>query len=114
MMMSSPGTRTGGARGSVPRGLYVGHMAAMSSGGSSFRTDHLGMRIDKKRRLRYKFTPGGFVLMTSCDLPSDDPKQRQPDIALAREALDWAPTVALRDGLEKTIAYFDGLLAETR
>ncbi len=48
------------------------------------------------------------------DLPSDDPKQRQPDIALAREALDWAPGVVLRDGLEKTIAYFDGLLTETR
>lgn len=43
-------------------------------------------------------------------LPSDDPVQRCPDIALAREALDWQPTIQLREGLEKTIAYFDALL----
>ncbi|MCC6661267.1 MAG: SDR family oxidoreductase [Phycisphaerales bacterium] len=36
----------------------------------------------------------------------DDPKQRQPDIALAKRVLDWSPTVPLRDGLTKTIAYF--------
>lgn len=45
-------------------------------------------------------------------LPSDDPKQRQPDIALAREKLAWTPKVALKEGLVKTIAYFDGLLKE--
>jgi UDP-glucuronate decarboxylase len=38
--------------------------------------------------------------------PSDDPTQRQPDIALARKQLNWEPTMALRDGLEKTIDYF--------
>jgi UDP-glucuronate decarboxylase len=36
----------------------------------------------------------------------DDPKQRQPDIALARAVLRWEPTVQLADGLERTIAYF--------
>jgi dTDP-glucose 4,6-dehydratase len=36
-------------------------------------------------------------------LPVDDPKQRQPDIALARELLGWTPEVALRDGLRRTI-----------
>ncbi len=45
-------------------------------------------------------------------LPSDDPKQRQPDIAKAKELLGWQPKVALRDGLTKTIEYFDGLLKE--
>lgn len=45
-------------------------------------------------------------------LPQDDPKQRQPNIARAKEHLDWKPTIALRDGLTKTIAYFDGLLKE--
>ncbi len=40
-------------------------------------------------------------------LPSDDPKQRQPDISLARRELGWEPTVQLRAGLEKTIAYFN-------
>jgi UDP-glucuronate decarboxylase len=42
-------------------------------------------------------------------LPEDDPRQRQPDISLAKEKLDWEPKVALRDGLEETIAYFRGL-----
>lgn len=45
-------------------------------------------------------------------LPSDDPRQRQPDIGLARTTLGWAPTVKLRQGLKRTIAYFDRLLAE--
>lgn len=39
-------------------------------------------------------------------LPSDDPERRRPDIGLAREKLGWEPTVGLREGLEKTIAYF--------
>ena len=45
-------------------------------------------------------------------LPQDDPRQRQPDISRARELLDWAPTVALEQGLIRTIAYFDGVLSE--
>ncbi|MDR0789161.1 MAG: SDR family oxidoreductase [Bacteroidales bacterium] len=43
-------------------------------------------------------------------LPQDDPMQRKPDISLAKEKLDWQPTVALDEGLKKTIAYFDNLL----
>ncbi len=43
-------------------------------------------------------------------LPCDDPKQRQPDIAFAKKELGWEPTYALRDGLAKTIAYFDEYL----
>ena len=39
-------------------------------------------------------------------LPQDDPRQRQPDITLAREALGWSPKVPLRDGLQSTIDYF--------
>jgi len=45
-------------------------------------------------------------------LPSDDPLQRQPDIARARASLGWAPTVELRDGLTRTIDYFDRLLRD--
>ncbi|MDC6365644.1 MULTISPECIES: UDP-glucuronic acid decarboxylase family protein [Flavobacteriaceae] len=46
-------------------------------------------------------------------LPSDDPLQRQPDISLAKEKLHgWEPTVELREGLQKTIEYFDGLLKD--
>ncbi len=45
-------------------------------------------------------------------LPEDDPIQRQPDITLAREKLGgWEPVVPLREGLEKTVDYFDKLLA---
>ena len=43
-------------------------------------------------------------------LPPDDPKQRQPDITLAKKFLGWTPKVNLEDGLKKTIAYFEGLL----
>ncbi|MDT8436078.1 MAG: UDP-glucuronic acid decarboxylase family protein [Gemmatimonadota bacterium] len=42
-------------------------------------------------------------------LPTDDPKVRRPDITRAREALGWHPGVDLRDGLERTVAYFRGL-----
>jgi UDP-glucuronate decarboxylase len=43
-------------------------------------------------------------------LPGDDPTQRQPNIELARSTLDWYPTIELREGLARTIEYFDGLL----
>jgi UDP-glucuronate decarboxylase len=44
--------------------------------------------------------------------PEDDPRQRRPDIGLARRTLHWAPTVPLADGLVRTIEYFDRLLRE--
>lgn len=44
-------------------------------------------------------------------LPSDDPKQRKPDISLAQSQLDWQPKISLDQGLEKTIAYFENLLS---
>ena len=44
-------------------------------------------------------------------LPSDDPKQRQPDITQARKVLGWEPKYSLDEGLKPTIAYFDKLLA---
>ncbi len=47
-----------------------------------------------------------------CDLPQDDPKQRQPDIGLAKRELGWSPKIALRDGLKQSIAYFDQLLSD--
>jgi UDP-glucuronate decarboxylase len=45
-------------------------------------------------------------------LPADDPRQRQPDITLAKQVLGWEPKVALEKGLEKTIKYFDELLKD--
>jgi len=47
------------------------------------------------------------------DLPADDPKQRQPDISLARKHLNWEPNTQLREGLRHTIGYFDDLLQKT-
>jgi UDP-glucuronate decarboxylase len=44
-------------------------------------------------------------------LPENDPMQRRPDISRAKALLDWAPTVPLETGLQRTIAYFDDLLA---
>jgi UDP-glucuronate decarboxylase len=44
-------------------------------------------------------------------LPSDDPRQRRPDISLAREKLGWAPTVALEEGMARTIDYFRTVVA---
>jgi UDP-glucuronate decarboxylase len=44
-------------------------------------------------------------------LPEDDPRQRQPDISLAKRTLGWSPNTPLREGLQKTIAYFDALLS---
>ncbi len=46
-------------------------------------------------------------------LPSDDPSQRCPDISLAREKLGWEPEIQLREGLQKTIQYFEGLLSRS-
>jgi UDP-glucuronate decarboxylase len=46
-------------------------------------------------------------------LPADDPKQRRPDISLAQKHLGgWEPKTQLREGLTKTIAYFDQILSE--
>lgn len=49
---------------------------------------------------------GGKSKITYQPLPSDDPKQRQPDITQARTKLDWSPKVSLDDGLKETVAYF--------
>jgi UDP-glucuronate decarboxylase len=43
-------------------------------------------------------------------LPSDDPRQRQPDITLAKEKLGWDPNIKLEEGLQKTVEYFRGLI----
>ena len=50
--------------------------------------------------------------LKACDLPLDDPKQRRPDISLARARLGWEPEVPLSVGLEKTIPYFRALASK--
>jgi len=54
---------------------------------------------------------GGKSKLAFHPLPTDDPKQRQPDISLAKSKLGWEPKVALEDGLKETVAYFRKLVA---
>jgi nucleoside-diphosphate-sugar epimerase len=49
---------------------------------------------------------GSSSPLSHVPLPIDDPAQRQPDITRARKLLDWEPTIDLREGLERTAAYF--------
>lgn len=55
---------------------------------------------------------GSASELVYCPLPSDDPRQRQPDITLAKTLLSWSPSVQLEQGLERTIRYFRPLLAQ--
>jgi UDP-glucuronate decarboxylase len=49
--------------------------------------------------------------LTYAPLPQDDPRQRRPDISQAQRELGWSPNIPLREGLARTIAYFEGLLS---
>jgi UDP-glucuronate decarboxylase len=55
---------------------------------------------------------GSRSKIVSRPLPAEDPRQRQPDIAKARQVLGWTPRTPLKEGLVRTIAYFEGLLQE--
>jgi len=57
---------------------------------------------------------GSAVPIVELPLPRDDPRQRQPDITLARALIDWEPTIQLRQGIEATVAYFDQLLSSSK
>jgi UDP-glucuronate decarboxylase len=56
---------------------------------------------------------GSRSKLTFMPLPADDPRQRKPDISKAQEHLGWRPTTRLREGLRKTVAYFDELLSDS-
>jgi len=66
--------------------------------------DEFTIRQLAEKILQFIPESGSKVICNS--LPVDDPKQRQPDIALAREKLGWTPTIKLDDGLVKTIDFF--------
>ena len=57
--------------------------------------------------------PGSKSRLVSCPLPGDDPKQRRPDITLAKELLGWEPRIPLDDGLARTIDYFKSVALES-
>jgi UDP-glucuronate decarboxylase len=54
---------------------------------------------------------GSRSSIVSAPLPQDDPRQRRPDISLAKRTLGWHPVTDLREGLTRTVAYFDALLS---
>ena len=54
-------------------------------------------------------TVGSRSNIVFCPLPGDDPKQRKPNISLAKEKLCWEPIVSLDDGLRKTIDYYESI-----
>ena len=58
------------------------------------------------RRSHIRELTGSSSEIVHHDLPEDDPKVRQPDIALAKAKLGWDPKIKLEEGLTKTIAYF--------
>jgi UDP-glucuronate decarboxylase len=53
---------------------------------------------------------GSRSKITYSSLPEDDPRQRRPEISLAKNVLDWHPTISLREGLRKTIEYFEEIV----
>jgi UDP-glucuronate decarboxylase len=57
---------------------------------------------------------GSQSKITRHPLPQDDPKQRCPDIGLAKSLLNWQPKICLEEGLFKTIQYFDKLLLNNK
>ena len=71
---------------------------------------HLELDGEKLAELTLELT-GSSGRLVQRPLPKDDPVRRQPDITLARKHLGWEPKVQLRQGLPKTLAYFDALLA---
>jgi len=64
--------------------------------------------LELAEKIREKI--GGRVQLEYRPLPADDPTRRKPDISRAREQLGWEPTVALDEGLDRTIAYFEELM----
>ena len=61
---------------------------------------------DRRPPLRHEIGGGAEAGGIYRPLPADDPRQRRPDITLARKHLKWEPTIALEEGLQRTIAYF--------
>ena len=89
--------------------LIEGFVRLMESGDDVTGPINLGnpgeFTIKQLAELVIKMTGAKSELVYE-DLPEDDPLQRCPDISLAKEKLDWQPTIELEQGLEKTITYF--------
>jgi Nucleoside-diphosphate-sugar epimerases len=94
--------------------LVNGLMALMNQDKSITGPINLGNPIEKSMieiaDIIIKLTNSKSTI-TFKTLPQDDPKQRQPNIDLANQTLNWQPSVSLEDGLIKTIDYFKTYLA---
>jgi UDP-glucuronate decarboxylase len=93
--------------------LIEGFLRLMRSPSSLTGPINLGNPVEftmlELARLTIELT-GSRSRLTFKPLPQDDPRQRRPDISQAQRELDWRPIVPLREGLARTIAYFDRLL----
>ena len=94
-----------------------GLIRLMNSGPQMKRPCNIGspdeITIAQLARLTIKATGSRSKIVLKL-LPQDDPKRRQPDITLARQALGWAPSIPLVDGLNHTVTYFKALLRRNR
>ena len=70
-------------------------------------------RIRELAELTLELT-GSRSRLNFLPLPQDDPRQRRPDITKAQKHLGWRPKIALREGLDRTIEYFDRVLTAGR
>lgn len=94
--------------------LIEGFIRLMATGPEFTGPVNLGnpveFRIADLAHLVLKMT-GSSSKLIFMPLPQDDPKQRKPDIALAKQQLDWTPKVSLEEGLDQTIHYFKKLFS---
>ncbi|MHA6723786.1 UDP-glucuronic acid decarboxylase family protein [Sphingomonas sp. RS2018] len=93
--------------------LVAGLMALMGTGKDVTGPINIGNPVEFTMRELAELVRelvGNDVTFEHRPLPQDDPRQRQPNISLAKASLGWQPTVPLRDGLGRTITYFDELL----
>lgn len=94
--------------------LIRGIVALMDSPGHTHGPVNLGNPVEFSIRELAELVidqTGSRSRIRYCPLPKDDPAQRRPDIALAREQLGWQPKVALKEGLAQTIAYFESKIS---
>lgn len=95
--------------------LLAGFVALMDSPGDVTGPINIGNPVEftmiELATLVIELT-GSRSKIVHLPLPADDPRQRRPDISLARETLGWEPKIALREGLQRTIDYFEALLTQ--